>query len=337
MNYQQMDLTKKVCIGIFLPLVLFALVWYLGRGENGHSPQPNEPQTEPTIPQDDLQDGCYLSLLLNEEKVTVELENYLLGVVLAEMPASFEMEAIKAQAVAARTYTLKHCSADSRHGKNTICAQASCCQAYIDPETYIVGGGSLSSVERARYAVDNTAGQVLTYEDALIFSTYFSCSGGMTESAVEVWGQDIPYLQSVQSPGEDAASFFTDSKVFSAEQFQSALGIRLKGAPDTWFTGVNYTDGGGVETMTIGGVAYRGTTLRTLLGLRSTAFYVKVEDESITFHTKGYGHRVGMSQYGANAMAKQGYDYQQILSHYYVGAEIVQYFEENNKTKMKFG
>lgn len=267
----------------------------------------------------------WLSVLYGGQTRTVELERYLVGVVLAEMPASFETEALRAQAVAARTYTIKHCREDTRHGDNTICTDHACCQAYIDPRDYVSGGGSWSSVERVQEAVASTAGEVLVYGRELITATYFSCAGGVTEDAVAVWGREVPYLQSVISPGEEDTVFFADSRTFTAEQFQSALGTRLNGPMGHWFGDVTFTDGGGVDTMVIGGVDYRGTTLRTLLGLRSTAFSVSVADDTVTFHTRGYGHRVGMSQYGANAMAKAGKTYQQILTHYYTGTEIVQY------------
>jgi stage II sporulation protein D len=227
--------------------------------------------------------------------------------------------------VAARTYTIKHCQEDLRHGENIICTEHSCCQAFIDPRDYVRDGGSWSSVERVRQAVTDTVGQVLVYDGELIVATYFSCAGGLTEDAAAVWGQEVPYLQSVPSPGEEKATYYIDSKTFTAQQFQTALGIRLKGEVSSWFGEVTFTDGGGVKTMEIGGVSYRGTTLRTLLELRSTAFSVSFQDDTVTFHTRGFGHRVGMSQYGANAMAEEGRTYQEILAHYYCGTEIVHY------------
>lgn len=327
MNFQGNDFLRILCLGVLLPLALYWLVYVSGSsGQQTLPPQGNEqtmPSTNTTT--DEIQQQVFV--LYGEKVWPMDLEAYLVGVVLAEMPASFEMEALKAQAVAARTYTIKHCAEDARHGSNTICTDHTCCQAYIDPQDYVSRGGSVSSVERVRFAVLDTAGMVLMYDEELIMATYFSCSGGITEDAAAVWGQSFPYLQSVRSPGEEDTAFFTDSKTFTAEQFEKALGIRLEGSVATWFGDVTYTAGGGVQTMTIGGVAYRGTTLRTLLELRSTAFTVSVEGDTITFHTRGYGHRVGMSQYGANAMAKMGKSYSEILGHYYTGAKIVQFFE----------
>ena len=326
MNFQGNEFIRIICIGVLLPVILCWVVINTVAKQDPDVPQDTLPQTVPPTQPSNQPNTFHLTLLYGNQQISMELEEYLVGVVLAEMPSSFETEALKAQAVAARTYAIKQCTRDSRHGNNTICADHTCCQAYMDPQDYISGGGSQSSVERVRHVVQETAGEALMYGKELIVATYFSCSGGVTEDAVAVWGQDFPYLQSVQSPGEEDAVFFTDSKTFSAEEFQKALGIRLKGSVGSWFTDVTFTNGGGVETMTIGGVQYRGTTLRTLLELRSTSFTVSVYDDTITFHTSGYGHRVGMSQYGANAMAKQGKTYQEILQHYYTGASVVQYF-----------
>ncbi len=249
------------------------------------------------------------------------LEEYLVGVVLAEMPASFETEALKAQAVVARTYTMRINTMGGKHGDGSVCTDYACCQAYIDPEEYTVKGGAKENVDKIRSAVTDTAGQVLTYEGTLIEATYFSCSGGSTEDAVAVWGNDYPYLRSVESPGEEHAAHYVDTVTFTQDQFQSALSVSLSGKPKDWFGRVTYTDGGGVDTLEIGGEVYRGTKLRQLLGLKSTVFTVST-GENITITTKGYGHRVGMSQYGADAMALAGKGYAEILAHYYQGTAL---------------
>lgn len=324
MNEQRNDFLRTISIGVLLPILLVCVVVLMGQ-TNAADLQDQTQTTQPTAGE---QVQMQLTVLFGEEEEIMDLETYLLGVVLGEMPASFELDALRAQSVAARTYTLKKCLEGARHGENTICTDHTCCQAYTDPTSYVTSGGSETSVERVRQAVEDTAGQVLVYDGELIMATYFSCAGGITEDAVAVWGQEYPYLQSVPSPGEEDAAYYTDSKTFTAEQLQKALGIRLEGRVDKWFGKVVYTDGGGVETLTICGIPYRGTTLRTLLGLRSTAFTVTVINGKITFQTKGYGHRVGMSQYGANAMAKRGKDYREILTHYYTGIEIVQYSDE---------
>lgn len=317
----------KFSLGLLLPSLLLCLVIHMGKAS-----EQNMVTTEPPAQE---QTGN-LTVLFGDEQRKMDLEDYLLGVVLAEMPASFEVEALKAQAVAARTYTIMQCRQGSKHGVNTVCTDYTCCQAYIAPQDYLYAGGTQASIDRVQQALTDTCTEVLTYQGELIYATYFSCAGDATEDAVAVWGQYYPYLQSVPSPGEENALFYTDTREFTPEQFQTALGVRLEGAAEQWFGQSSYTDGGGVDIMSINGVAYRGTTLRTLLGLRSTAFTVCVQNGQIIFQTKGYGHRVGMSQYGANVMAQNGKDYRQILTHYYTGTEIVHYTNEWMKNSKSF-
>lgn len=255
------------------------------------------------------------------ETVEMELEEYLVGVILAEMPVSFEMEAQKAQAVVARTFTLR-CVQGGKHDEASVCMNSACCQAYIAPEEYLEKGGTQEGVDRMRRAVEQTAGEVLTYNGSLIEATYFSCSGGATEDAVAVWGTDVAYLRSVESPGEEHAAHYTDTVTYQADAFADALGLHLNGSPESWLGNVTYTAGGGVDTMVIGGISFQGTDLRKTLGLRSTAFTMTAGEDSIAITTRGYGHRVGMSQYGADAMAMDGSGYEEILTHYYQGTKL---------------
>jgi stage II sporulation protein D len=252
----------------------------------------------------------------------MELDTYLVGVLLGEMPAYFETDALRAQAVVARTYAMRHHLLQDKHPGGAVCTDPGCCQAYVSETVYMQQGGAPADVEKIRKAVTDTAGWVLTYEGQLIDATYFSCSGGRTEDAVAVWGSNVAYLQAVDSPGEEMATHHTDTVTFTAEEFADRLDADLYGAPADWFQETTYTDGGGVKTMKICGTAYSGTQLRKLLGLRSTAFSVSVTKSSITIRTSGYGHRVGMSQYGAQAMALRGSTYEQILRHYYSGTEV---------------
>ena len=260
----------------------------------------------------------------------MDLEDYLVGVVLAEMPASFELEAHKAQAVVARTYALKRFKTGTKHDSGGVCTNSACCQAYRSPEDYLSDGGSEEDLNKIRSAVTATAGQVLLYDQELIEATYFSCSGGMTEDSLAVWGLDVPYLKATESPGEESAAYYTDTVYFTASEFRGKLGQNFPGAPTEWLGEQTRTDGGGVESMVIGGITYKGTTLRQLLGLRSTAFSMFADSGGITVQTRGFGHRVGMSQYGADAMAVSGSTYQQILAHYYAGTELAVYEPQNN-------
>ena len=331
------NIVKEICRGFIVGCVIPAalLIFVVAAGQNGAGTDPSKPveqtvsqstaletvQPPETMPQ--AIPSVTILVLQGGEAEEMDLETYVLRVVLGEMPADFEPEALKAQAVAARTFAWK--IKESKRHQGGVCTDSACCQAYRTEAEYLAKGGSEEKLDRVRAAVDSTRGQVLTYGGELIHATYFSCSGGNTEDALAVWGYDVPYLQAVESPGEEGTAGFYREKTFTPEQFRQALAVQLKGQPKDWFGKVTYTDGGGVDTMTIGGVVYRGTTLRSLLGLRSTMFTVTFEKGNIVICTKGYGHRVGMSQYGAEAMALAGESYQQILAHYYQGAILAQY------------
>lgn len=249
----------------------------------------------------------------------MDMDEYLVGVVLAEMPSTFAPEAKKAQAVAARTFARKAYVTGGKHGDGSVCDQSGCCQAYLTNEEYLNMGGSEEAIAEAKAAVEATSGYVLTYEGVLIEATYFSCSGGSTEDAVAVWGTDFPYLRAVDSPGEENAAHHTDTVSFTKGELEDKLGVTLTG---NWLGSAAYTSGGGVETISIGGKTFTGKELRTLLGLRSTAFEMEVTGERVTITTKGFGHRVGLSQYGADAMAVLGSTWQEILVWYYQGTTI---------------
>lgn len=279
-------------------------------------------QTQPTYPEvSRTAESRKIWVLRDGSRKEMELEEYVVGVLLGELPGGFHMEAQKAQAIVTRTYTLRTVLHKDKHA-GAVCTDSTCCQAYRDPAAYLAQGGSAQTLDRTRQAVEQTAGTVLTYHGELIDATYFSCSGGTTEDAVAVWGSDVPYLQSVESPGEEFALRHTDTVTFTPEEFSAALGMELSGSPTAWFGAVSYTRGGSVDQIYIGGVAWSGTRLRGLLGLRSAAFSLCATDTGITVTTKGFGHRVGMSQYGAEAMARAGNTASQILAHYYTGTEL---------------
>lgn len=263
------------------------------------------------------------------EVIQWEMDAYLVGVVLAEMPAGFETEALKAQAVVARTYALKAYTTGGKHGDGSVCTQSGCCQAYISEENYLKNRGTPKDVEKVRSAVLETSGYVLMYGGELIEATYFSCSGGQTEDAVAVWGTDFPYLRSVASPGEENAAYYTGTTQMEGKEFCRLLGISPQGSPNDWIEDITYTSGGGIDEAVIGGKVFSGVQLRQLLGLRSTAVSMQVQGQTIVLTTKGYGHRVGMSQYGADAMAASGSNWRQILAHYYSGTEAVMWKAES--------
>jgi len=310
-------------LGVLVPRILLSIVGILlppGKTSNPTLP-PNE-TTEQTGPA--VERPAYLSVKTDSgEHMVLTWDAYVTGVVLAEMPASFSQEALKAQAVVARTYTLRRWMTAWRHESSAVCTDPGCCQDYISPEAYLLEKrGSAQDVAAVKAAVSATAELVITYDGEPIEATYFSCSGGRTEDAVAVWGEQIPYLQSVSSPGEEQAKTFLTEVWFSSEKFASCLGRMLQGEPESWLGEVSYTNGGGVEGIYIGGLYYTGVELRQLLGLNSTAFTIAVHEEGIFIQTRGHGHRVGMSQYGAEAMALAGQKFEAILQHYYPGTRI---------------
>lgn len=321
------DIIRSAVVGFVLPAVLLAgVVAATEQPEPTETVRPGVPITLPvlitTAPWE--QEPLFLPVVFGGETVQMELEEYLVGVLLAEVPTAFDPEALKAQAVAARTYALKTHRMGYKHNGG-VCTTAACCQGYLSPETYIEDSGDREGVMRARQAVEETSSQVLTYDGKLILATYFDCSGGSTEDAAAVWGKIYPYLQAVQSPGEENAPHYSDAVTFTARELLDTLELELPGQPEDWFGTVCYTPGGGVDTMEIGGRSFRGTDLRIKLGLRSTVFTVAVSEGTITFSTLGYGHRVGLSQYGAEAMAVCGSTYDQILQHYYPGTKLENY------------
>ena len=174
----------------------------------------------------------------------------------------------------------------------------------------------------AKAAVEATAGMVVTYENALIEATYFHCSGGRTEDAVAVWGVDYPYLQAVESPGEEGMDGYLQRTFYSRKDLERLLDRELPGSPGSWLGWTTYTIGNGVETMLLAGIRYSGIELRRLLELNSTVFSMEAEGDGLWITTYGKGHRVGMSQTGAQAMALQGSTWQEILTHYYPGTRI---------------
>lgn len=316
MQKKTQEIMVAVILGILYPVILFSMI-PIGKQKPLH---PTESYTTTLNGTTAMAGFGILVQMDNDSVVSMKLDDYITSVVLCEMPASFEREALKAQAVVARTYALKRYETGTKHDVAAVCTEPGCCQGFKTPETYLSDGGDPTLLEKVQSAVNDTSGQILTYHDALIEATYFSCSGGMTEDAAAVWGSDIPYLQATQSPGEEMATHYVDTVQFDVSEFKSKLGILDRNGCK--ISNIRYTDGGGVDTMEICGASFTGTMLRSRLGLRSTAMSIAVVGNTVTITTKGFGHRVGMSQYGAEAMAVNGATYEQILMHYYAGAEL---------------
>ncbi len=249
---------------------------------------------------------------------TVLLEEYISGVVAAEMPAAFESEALKAQAVAARTYAMRKLQSGA-----PLCTDSQHCQAYASDEALKERWGSDYAAYKAkvREAVYACAGEVLSYEGKLINALYFSSSGGRTENVANVFSGNLPYLVGVDSPEEVRV----EEKSFSASEFVALANeafpeAKLKDAGDMEI--LSRYESGIVAELRIGSATVSGKDARFAFSLRSANFTFTAGKDGVTFKTRGYGHGVGMSQYGANALAKSGATYEEILLHYYSGAAL---------------
>ncbi len=255
--------------------------------------------------------------LSSGEVIDITLEDYVVGVVAAEMPASFNTEALKAQAVAARTYALK------KTASGAVLSATTSDQVY-NTETQLRqkwGSSYDTYYNKIRDAVIATKGECLMYNGSYIEALYFSTSNGRTENAENVWGNSFPYLKSVESPWDVGISGYSQTKTIPMSEISSKLGVQLTSISQISIN--SKTEGDRVKSITICGKEFTGVEIRQLLGLRSADFDISESGDSIAFTTRGYGHGVGMSQYGANGMAKSGYSYLQILKHYYSGVSVV--------------
>ena len=262
----------------------------------------------------------------------LDIDEYLLGVVSAEMPADFEEEALKAQAVVARTYTIYMIEHNKgKHENADICDDSSCCQAWISKGDRLSRwdeekrDDNWKKIERAVYS---TAGKVATYNGDVIDAFFHSNSGGKTEEVSNVWGgENLPYLQSVETSGEEAYSQYASEVVLGKSDFEDKIKQKY---PDfvidynntECIKIIEYTQGNRIKTIKIGNLELSGVEVRSLIGLKSANFVVEISDDNIKFSVKGYGHGVGMSQTGADSMAKQGSNYEEIIQHYYTGVEV---------------
>ena len=259
------------------------------------------------------------------------LEEYLIGVVGAEMPASFPLEALKAQAVAARTYAVRHMTAFGGSGCSgaDICTDSGCCQSYKSTEQLRekFGGEAERYMDKLRQAVYETEGEYAAYNGEPIEALYHSSAGGRTEDAQNVFSAALPYLVGVDSPGEETAGKYAAEVTVSLGEFTNRVNKKWPAARlkknrlGEQVKVVSRYDSGRVKELRLNGVTVSGRELRGLFGLNSANFSISI-GERVTIRTRGYGHGVGMSQYGARAMALEGAGYEEILKHYYTGIEI---------------
>mgnify|MGYP002524610886 FL=1 len=270
-----------------------------------------------------------IRLLCGDEIVNISVSDYLTGVVAAEMPVSFEPEALKAQSVAARSYLQRAINSPKHEGAD-ICADASCCQAYLTSEQLRSSWGDKyeAYIKKISDAVAATDGEYLSYDGAPALAAFHSSSDGATEDASALWS-DVPYLKSVSSPetGDSVPNFVSTVERSELDFRDTILCLKpeadMTGDASTWVGKTELSSSGRVASVVIGGVTFTGSELRTLFGLRSTDFELSYNDGKFTFTVHGYGHGIGMSQYGANVMAKDGSDYRDILAHYYPSTFLV--------------
>ena len=316
-------------VGLLLAALLFALPVFtvtVVRGQRA-SEQPEEPIH--LLPPGEIDSARTLRVLDGDTVTEMSFSDYLQGVLRAEMPASFQEDALRAQAVAARTYTYYKMQNGGNHGDTAdICTDHTCCQAFLGKDRAAENWGKNAERYEAKIenAVSATDGQVMLYGGAPILAVFHSSSAGETWNSGEVWAQDLPYLQSVSSPeGEGVPNYYSTVELTEAEFREKFLAARpeadLSGPASGWIRDP-VMDGVHVESVTIGGVSVSGPSVRSIFGLRSASFTAEAGDGKITFYVTGYGHGVGLSQYGANAMAEAGSTWREILKHYYTGVTI---------------
>lgn len=302
-----------------------------------HEPEPTATLPLAVVPTPALQPvegwdaGYTLRFLKSDGTVeTMTMEDYLWGVVAAEMPASFRSEALKAQAVCARTYSVyQKLGGAEKHPQADVCGDYTCCQAYLTREQAAESWGEDAAryADKVAQAVADTDGLLCLYEGEPIDAVFFSSTEGRTADAAEVWGATVPYLVPVDSPeGEEVPGWRTVC-TYPADEVRERISkawpqADLSGALETWFSSPVLDGSGNVARMTVGGVSATGAQVRAAFGLRSARFTVEPGEGSVTFRVTGYGHGVGMSQYGANALAGEGKDFQAILEWYYTGVTV---------------
>lgn len=270
--------------------------------------------------------------------IDMDFEEYIKGVVASEMPASFHEEALKAQAVAARSYTLRRMQiyeqsgTPEEHNGALTCDNPAHCKAYSsDEKLRSVWGDKFDEYNKKISAcVEATRSVIMTYNGEIVNAVFHSTSSGNTESAKDVWGGDVAYLVSVKSEGDTLSPRYEDEVSFTIDEYKQKVSDAYADA--AWdgegeiIQDIIRSDAGGIISLKTGGITIKGSDFRTLFGLRSTNAEFLYSPDKITIHTKGYGHGVGMSQYGANYLAQTGMSYEQILKSYYSGVEITDYY-----------
>lgn len=340
--------TMVLIITILLPTVIIKTFTFVPKGNSvvGESLEDNRPivekqeeEKEEEIPPVEIIGQHDFIKIYNAKSGNVEeigLEEYVKGVVAAEMPGEFHIEALKAQGVAARTYaisrTIRYSQGHPAHPDAPICTGIHC-QAYLsyDQLKDIHGDSWIENYwGKIEEAVDSTKGLGIFYAGEIIESMYHSTSGGRTEDIKDVFASEVPYLKSVLSPNEEGAPKFKNLLTLTTDEFVAKIKNKypeVKIDKDNIAEKIKLiekTSTGRVKKIAIDGNLLDGSELRDLFGLNSTNFKISLDNKLniIEIETYGYGHGIGMSQWGANGMGKEGSNYQEILKHYYTGVDI---------------
>lgn len=323
-------------INLFLFFIIaIAVIPFTALLRTGASPEASLPAAAGTSSSSEepgaapIEDEITVYLSDQKKTQTLSMKDYLVGVVTAEMPATFEKEALKAQAVLAHTYTLRVMANEEKSPSDdlkgaSISTDPSRHQAYCSEEEAKKKYGDHYEEYHSKIesCVNEVMNQILTYEDEPIIAAFHAISAGNTEAAENVWGQEVPYLVPAESEGDLLSPSYEESLTLTTAEVKKLLTEKYEDLTFTdqekeWFQITDITPSGYVATVTVLGKEMTGQDFRTLFGLRSSDFSISFKDDKFTFTTKGYGHGVGMSQYGADYMARQGSTYQEILAHYY--------------------
>lgn len=305
---------------LFLPTIIVVLP------KSNHKEITNAVEVTSEVEKDDAIDMTDVTIAVQRtntgEIERVPLEKYIVSVVASEMPVDFEIEALKAQAIAARTYVVNHLL---RHESDEefVITDSTDHQVYKNEDELKVQWGNdyQWKMEKIQKAVKETQNEIITYDSEPITPTFFSMSNGYTEAAENYWGTALPYLKSVESKWEVNHPKFTEQYIFTIDEISEKLNIPLS-SNQTVPIQIKRTESNRVDEISFAGHSFSGRDVREKLQLRSNDFNIQQKNNHLIFTTKGYGHGVGMSQYGANGMAQEGKNYREILTHYYQGIEI---------------
>ena len=321
---------RSMAAALVLTVLLFGGA-YLAAGKE-RVPETREDDAQEQSAQGQRDSAVLLTVQDGETVESMALDQYLRGVVRGEMPASFELEALKAQAAAERTYVYYQLAAGRKeaHPDADVCTDPGCCSAWLSEEAAREKWGEDFDgwESRIEEAVAATDGQTALYDGQPILAVFHSSSAGKTAEAGDVWSGDVPYLRSVDSPeGEETVPNYYSAAEFTAAEAKALLAqahpeLTFSGGPDKWFGAVEKDESGRVGTVEVCGAPLRGVEVRRIFSLRSACFTIDAAADRVTFRVTGYGHGVGMSQYGANELARQGKTWQEILMWYYADITV---------------